>query len=454
MDINILILIMLGLMLILLIIVTVLMVSREGKGKNRQIEEKLIRLSEKQDASSRSLESQSEALRREMNEAWRSGMQAQSAQLRRMSDSQSAVLREMSDRQEEKLTRLENQQKETTLNLQKENAAQREAIIRTLIDAIDRLQSSNEEKLGAIQGVVSEKLDKTLNERLDANFSQVTRQLGKLYQSLGELKELSGGVADLNRTLSNVKTRGNWGEMQLERILNETMSRSQYDVNVATKRQSRERVEFAIKFPSQEVEGEWVYLPIDAKFPADIYNKILQAAEDNDSRALEAGKTELKNRIRHEAASISGKYLDPPYTTSYALMYLPTEGLYAEVLRLEGLSEECQKKGVIITGPTTITALLNSLQAGFRNLTLSKKSLEVMRLLEAVKGQLTRLDEAVERTQKKLGDAAQLTEDLKKRTGRLASRMRNIGEVTEETSDQLLGIERSSGNIRQDEEET
>ncbi len=448
-----LILILLAAILVLLAVTLILVMTSGHRKDGRGMKEDLARLGEKMDGSSRNSQSQMAALRQEMNEAWRGGMQAQSKELARMSDRQSIALQEMAEKQTERMTSLEKQQYRVMQDILRENASQKEAIIKTLVDSIDKLQNSNEERLRDIQGVVDQKLDKTLNERLDANFAQVTEQLGNLYKSLGELKDLSGGVADLNRTLSNVKTRGSWGEMQLERILNETMSKSQYDVNVATKRNSNDRVEFAVKFPSQEIEGEWVYLPIDAKFPSDIYNKIADAAALGDKGALDTAVSELKNRIRQEASTIAGKYLDPPRTTNYAFMYLPTEGLYSEVLRIDGLSEECQKKGVIITGPTTITAVLNSLQVGFRNLTLSKKSLEVMKLLEAVKGQMKHLDDAVQKTQKKLNDAVGLTDDLKKRTGRLSSRMRNIGEMEMEESDRLLGMNETLMEMTTEEED-
>ncbi len=448
-----LILILLAAILVLLAATLILVMTSGHRKDGRGMKEDLARLGEKMDGSSRNSQSQMAALRQEMNEAWRGGMQAQSKELARMSDRQSIALQEMAEKQTERMTSLEKQQYRVMQDILRENASQKEAIIKTLVDSIDKLQNSNEERLRDIQGVVDQKLDKTLNERLDANFAQVTEQLGNLYKSLGELKDLSGGVADLNRTLSNVKTRGSWGEMQLERILNETMSKSQYDMNVATKRNSNDRVEFAVKFPSQEIEGEWVYLPIDAKFPSDIYNKIADAAALGDKGALDTAVGELKNRIRQEASTIAGKYLDPPRTTNYAFMYLPTEGLYSEVLRIDGLSEECQKKGVIITGPTTITAVLNSLQVGFRNLTLSKKSLEVMKLLEAVKGQMKHLDDAVQKTQKKLNDAVGLTDDLKKRTGRLSSRMRNIGEMEMEESDRLLGMNETLMEMTTEEED-
>jgi DNA recombination protein RmuC len=266
-------------------------------------------------------------------------------------------------------------------------------------------------------------------------------QLGLLYKSLGELQALSSGVSDLNRTLANVKTRGVWGEVQLGRILEQTMTKSQYAVNVVTKPNSDDRVEYAVLFPAQDGSGEQVYLPIDAKFPSDIYNRIIEAGESGDAKVMAAVTQELKVRILDEARTIRDKYLSPPHTTNYGIMFLPTEGLYAEVLRIDGLTEKCQQIGVIVAGPTTITAILNSLQAGFRNVALSKKSFEVMKLLEAVKTQFAKLDDEVERTQKKLSDATKSTDRLRHRTELIQRRMRNVTELDAAEARKLLDLE-------------
>ena len=346
----------------------------------------------------------------------------------------SGSLRDGRQEQREQLFSSSKLQTETLINV-------KDSIVSTLSDSMDRLQASNEARLDRIQGVVDEKLDKTLNERLDANFKAVGDQLGQLYKTLGELQNLSNGVTDLSRTLSNVKTRGVWGEVQLGRILEQTMTRSQYETNVATRRNSDDRVEFAIKFPAQDGTDETVYLPIDAKFPSDIYNKIVDASESGDAKRMSAVTAELRQRILTEARTIRDKYLNPPHTTNYAVMFLPTEGLYAEVLRIDGLTEKCQAMGIIVAGPTTITAILNSLQAGFRNIALSKKSVEVMKLLEAVKAQFVRMDEEVTRTQKKLHEAQAANDQLHHRTRIIQKRMRNIAEMEVPEAEALLEIE-------------
>jgi DNA recombination protein RmuC len=316
-----------------------------------------------------------------------------------------------------------------------------ESMNRTINESMFRMQVSNEQRLDRIEGVVSDKLDKSLNERLDASMRNVAEQMGNLYRTLGELRELSGGVADLNRTLSNVKTRGVFGEVQLGRILEQTMPASQYVTNAVMKKNSDERVEFAVKFPPAFEGGEPVLLPVDAKFPSDIYNKIISAQDAGDAGALAEAVKELRNRILLEARKIRDKYIDPPATTNYAVMFLPTEGLYAEVLRVDGLTEKCQELGVIVAGPTTITALLNSLAVGFKNAQLSKKSVEIMHLLEAVKNQFSKFGEELDKTEKKLADAQASAARLRRRTETMERRMRTIGEIGDGEAERLLAAD-------------
>ena len=387
------------------------------------LQDELVRIGEQVQTTARTTAEYNAQLRSEVNTALRDGLSEQSRQQRETSIIVSEQMLSASRNQTDSLLKLQ------------------DSVTRTLTESMDRLQSSNEEKLDQIRGVVDEKLDKTLNERLDTNFKMVGDQLGLLYKSLGELQALSSGVSDLNRTLANVKTRGVWGEVQLGRILEQTMTKSQYAVNVVTKPNSDDRVEYAVLFPAQDGSGEQVYLPIDAKFPSDIYNRIIEAGESGDAKVIAAVTQELKVRILDEARTIRDKYLSPPHTTNYGIMFLPTEGLYAEVLRIDGLTEKCQQIGVIVAGPTTITAILNSLQAGFRNVALSKKSFEVMKLLEAVKTQFAKLDDEVERTQKKLSDATKSTDRLRHRTELIQRRMRNVTELDAAEARKLLDLE-------------
>ncbi len=297
----------------------------------------------------------------------------------------------------------------------------------TLTKNLENIRSTNEKKLIELQQSVNEKLDKSLNERLDSSFSKVTEQLGELYKSLGELGKMSSDISNLNRSLANVKIRGTWGEAQLRDIIRETMTASQYEENVVTKPNSNDPVEFAIKIPSKENAGEFILLPIDSKFPMDRYNDVVDASENGDRTALTAALKQLELRVKSEAMKIRDKYISVPKTTNFAILYLPTESLYAEVLRINGLAEQCQNQyGIIIAGPTTITALLNSLRVGFQNLTLSRKTDDIRKLLVAVQQQFNKMDELIAQTQKKLTAATEANEKLAKRSGMIQKRLSKI----------------------------
>ena len=409
------------------------------------IQDELVRIRGQVESTARMNAEFNAQLRTEVNGSIREGMREQSDQLREGFRDQSGEQRRSAKEQMDAMrsaAKIQSEQLLSTSKLLTESLLNMsDSMSRQINESMERMQESNEKRLDKIEGVVDEKLDRTLNERLDTNFKMVGDQLGKLYRSLGELEALSSGVTDLNRTLSNVKTRGVWGEVQLGRILEQTMARSQYEINVATKKNSDDRVEFAVRFPSQDGTEDIVYLPIDAKFPSDLYNRIVEASENGDAEQVQTARAELRLRILTEARTIRDKYINPPATTNYAIMFLPTEGLYAEVLRIDGLTEKCQQTGVIVAGPVTVTAILNSLQAGFRNIMLSKKSVEVMKLLEAVKAQFAKLDEEVQKTQKKLYEAAQSTEKLQHRTQIIQKRMKKIGEMDPDEAQKLLAVE-------------
>lgn len=311
----------------------------------------------------------------------------------------------------------------------------------TIIKSLREIQNANDSRLKEIQNNVNEKLDKSLNERLDSSFKQIGDQLSTLYRSLGELQSLSAGVADLQRTLSNVKTRGIFGELQLKNILMDIMDDSQYEENVATKRKSSERVEFAIKIPDKEDTGTFIYLPIDSKFPADIYNKIVDASSQADAEGLKQAGKELEQRIKAEARAIRDKYIDPPNTTDFAIMFLPTEGLYAEVVRMAGLTEWCQNEcKIVISGPTTLVALLNSLSIGFRYLTVNKNSKEILKTLSAVKAQYQRFGQLILKTQKKLQEAQAAADDLQNRNEMIQKKLAKVEVMEEPDASKTLGI--------------
>ena len=312
----------------------------------------------------------------------------------------------------------------------------------SLTDSLLKIQNMTEEKLNTIQKNVNDKLDVSLNKRLDESFDRVTKQLAQLYKSLGELGEMSDGISNLNKTLSNVKTRGTWGEIQLGNILEDTMTEGQYVKNIKLKKNSDDIVEYAVKIPAKDDDSESVYLPIDSKFPLDIYGNLLAAGESGNKESYDRAVKDLERRIKDEAKTIKYKYIVPPTTTDFAIMFLPTESMYAEVLRINGLAEHCQTQyRVIIASPSTITALLNSLRVGFANVALNKKTAEVRKLLQAVKTQYAKLDELIDSTRKKLEAAVDSTDKLKKRTDQIQKSMNKISELDEKESDTILQIE-------------
>lgn len=309
----------------------------------------------------------------------------------------------------------------------------------TILNGLKSIQEANDKKLSDIQQNMDEKLEKNLHTRLDESFKQVGERLESLYRSLGELKSLENGVASLNKTLTNVKTRGVYGEMALENLLANILERNQYDVNVATRPRSAERVEFAIKIPDKENKG-FLYLPIDSKFPADIYGKVLTFAENADAENLKGAINELKNRIRKEAMTIRDKYIAPPHTTDFAIMFLPTEGLYSEVLRIDGLVEECQEKyKIVIAGPTTLSAILNSLSVGFKYLTVNKKSEEIMKTLANFKGQFEKFNDLITKTQSKISDAQKAADMLRDRSDMIQKRLDKVEGIEYEETKEIAG---------------
>jgi len=319
-----------------------------------------------------------------------------------------------------------------------------EKMDRSLREALMSMQDANRKKLDDIQTDINKKLDMSLNERLDKSFKTVGDQLNKLYTSLGELSKLETGVNSLNKTLSNVKTRGIFGETQLENILSDILSPSLYDKNVVTKRSksaNRDAVEFAVKIPDKETVGEFMYLPIDSKFPASIYDRIRQASEASDPQALSAAVKELEIKVKQDAKDIQDKYLDPPYTTDFGIMFLPTESLYAEVLRIPGLVEECRSRyHVTVTGPSTAAALINSLSIGFRYMAVNRDSQNILKLLSAIKSQYHKLSELIDKADSRIELAKKATDDLRQRTDIINKRLASVEEIDKDEAKKLLGF--------------
>ncbi|MGI6659975.1 MAG: DNA recombination protein RmuC [Dethiobacteraceae bacterium] len=310
----------------------------------------------------------------------------------------------------------------------------------TLEGKLQELQADNTEKLEKIRATVEEKLHSTLEKRLGESFKQVSERLEQVHQGLGEMQNLATGVGDLKKALLNVKVRGTLGEIQLAGILDEILTPDQYAANVAVKPGRNERVEFAVKLPGKEEQVVW--LPIDAKFPLEDYQRLLDAYESGDAAQTESCARQLEVSIKKCAKDIRDKYLDPPATTDFAIMFLPFEGLYAEVLRRSGLFETLMRDyKVAITGPTTLAAFLNSLQMGFRTLTIEKRTSEVWSLLGAVKTEFGRFGDLLEKTRKKLQEASNTIDDASRKSRTIERKLKDVQELPEADGEQAIGSE-------------
>jgi DNA recombination protein RmuC len=313
----------------------------------------------------------------------------------------------------------------------------------TIEQRLKDIEANNATKLEEMRRTVDEKLHATLEQRLGESFKQVSDRLEQVHRGLGEMQTLAAGVGDLKKVLTNVKTRGTWGEVQLEALLEQLLTADQYAKNVATVPKSADRVEFAIKLPGrQDADGEAVpvWLPIDAKFPREDYERLIDAQERADPLAVEEASRALEARIRAEARTIAEKYVAPPYTTDFALLFLPTEGLYAEVLRRPGLTDMLQRDyRVTIAGPTTLTALLNSLQMGFRTLAIEKRSSEVWQVLGAVKTEFGKFGDVLAKTKSQLETVTRSIEAAETRTRVMNRKLRDVEALPGDQASGLLG---------------
>ena len=315
---------------------------------------------------------------------------------------------------------------------------------RVKLEQLDKTQqmlvANTESKLENIRVTVEEKLDKTLADRLGRSFETVGKQLSEVQQGLGEMKNLAQDVGGLKRVLSNVKLRGGLGEIQLEMLLENILAPGQYEANVCVKSGSREVVEFAVKLPGNSGNAEPVWLPVDAKFPKDVYEKLQTAYDLADSAAMETAQKELENAIKLNAKDIATKYLDPPHTTNFAIMFLPFEGIYAEVVRKAGLLEEVQRRYIVfITGPTTLAAIFNSLQMGFKTLAIQRRSSEVWETLGAVKTEFETFGGILEKAKNKIqGGISEIDTLVGTRTRVIQRKLKEVESLDNEQSHKIL----------------
>lgn len=325
----------------------------------------------------------------------------------------------------------------STLSEKQERA--QDALRQTVEGRLDAIRSESATRLEEMRKTVDERLQATLETRLGESFNRVVEQLERVYKGIGEMQSLAAGVGDLKRVLSNVRVRGTFGEVQLGMLLEQFLSPEQFLKNAQVKDGSQERVEFAIKLPGRDADGE-VLLPVDAKFPHEDYERLVAAAELGDSDAVNEAANELESRIKACAKMIREKYIAPPRTTDFAILFLPTEGLYSEVLRRPGLFEQIQREyHVTLTGPTTLTAVLNALQMGFRSLAIEKHSSEVWHILGAVKNEFEKFSEVISKLSKQLTTAAKSVDSLGARTRAMSKKLGDVEKLPDETAQIVLG---------------
>ena len=374
--------------------------DRSSKAVSENLREERRDLNERVDRFSTTLQETGLEARKEASEARASLEQSLEASLAKMTDG----LKEFRESNEKQLI----------------------AIAEKVDSELNRVRESNEKKLDEMRETVDEKLHGALEKRLGESFQLVSDRLDAVHKGLGEMQQLASGVGDLKRVLTNVKSRGVWGEVQLGRQLEDLLTMDQYEQNVAMKPGSGERVEYAIKLPGRG-DDTTVYLPIDAKFPQEDYDRLLIAQEGGDVGEVEAAALQLERAVKLQAKTISEKYVSPPNTTDFAIMYLPTEGLFAEVVRRPGLCADLQRESrVLVTGPTTLMAILNSLQMGFRTLAIEKSTSEVWRILGAAKSEFGKYASAWEKVGKQLGTVQSSVSDLGRRTRAVERSLRDV----------------------------
>jgi len=377
---------------------------------------------------------------------------------KRASDSLIPTIQAFGKLQETSTSNLENRVKtlvetnEKRLNeLQKSMAEQLLQLRSTMEQQIEKLSDKNQKKLDEMRQVVDEKLQSTLNKRLGESFKLVSERLEAVQKGLGEMQHLATGVGDLKRVLTNVKSRGTWGEYQLMDLIEQVLTPSQYDTNVKPHPDSTKSVECAIKLPGQDSADD-IWLPIDSKFPTESYQRVVDASDSGDSELVKLAVAELLRAIEGFAKDISGKYISPPHTTDFAIMFLPTEGLYTEVIRNPNIVEKLQLKyRIVVAGPTTLTAILNSLRMGFRTLAIEKRSSEVWQILAAVKMEFGKFGEVLDKVKKQLNTASKTLETTGTRSRAIERKLRDVEELPDANSSSLLNLDKITGIDEQQE---
>lgn len=400
-----------------------------------RLEAQLVSVKEGMDRLERTLREELSRVREESSTAERHAREELIARLTGFGDGVAGRMNELGSYQREQIDAVTRQ----LLALTQTSEERLERMRSTIEERLRSLQEDNGVRLEKMRETVDEKLHATLEQRLGESFRLVSDRLEQVREGLGEMKSLATGVGDLKKVLTNIKTRGTFGEVQLGTLLDQVLTIEQYARNIATRPGSSERVEFAIRLPGKDELDSVVWLPIDAKFPQEDYQRLIDAQEQANPGAMEEAARMLETRVRNEAKTIRDKYLDPPNTTDFAIMFLPTEGLFAEVIRRPGLFELMQREyRVVVTGPTTLLAVLNSLQMGFRTLAIEKRSSEVWALLGAVKTEFGRFGEVLDKTQKKLQEASNTIESAATRSRTIERKLKNVAALPQEQAARLL----------------
>jgi DNA recombination protein RmuC len=409
---------------LLFLILVLLLLQRKGPSADMDsIKEALIRFDAAQEKTAKIMQDELQRQRNEAQTLARGDREELAKTLQQFSQASSTQFQTLVNQMKVSATDQINQQKEQSQAAIQSLKEVREAIEKQL----NAIRDDNEKQLNQMRHTVDQKLHETLEKRLGESFKLVSERLELVHKGLGEMQSIATGVGDLKRVLDNVKTRGILGEYMLENILEQLLTPDQYDRNVAPKKGSQANVEFAVKLPGKE-HGEWVWLPIDSKFPLQSYEKLLVAYETGDPTRIDQGIKELLKAVEGFARDISDKYIDPPNTTDFALMFLPIESLYGEILRHPGLFENLQRTyRVTVVGPTTLSALLNSLQMGFRTLAVQRRSSEVWKILEAVKTEFAKFQLQLEKVDKQLSSASRSLQDLRAtRTSVMTRKLREV----------------------------
>lgn len=361
-----------------------------------------------------------------------------SSSLKAGNDSVSKTLSEISNVQNARLDSLRKELRELT----ESNQTSLNRVRTTLDESVKQLSASNEKKLDEMRKTVDEKLQSTLEQRLGESFKMVSDRLEKVHLGLGEMKNLATGVGDLKRVLTNVKARGTWAEVQLGAILEQTLTPEQFTKNAQTKENSPERVEFAVKLPGPTNEsGDSVLLPIDSKFPTEDYQRLQEAAEQGDADSVDKAAAAFIRTVRSSAKEIQSKYLNPPVTTDFAVMFLATEGMYAEVLRQPGLLEDFQQNyRIVIAGPTTLTAILTSLRMGFRTLAIEKQASEAWQVLAAVKTEFGKFGDVLTKVKRQLATASNTIDETGRRTRAMERKLRSVEQLQDGEAARVLEL--------------